>query len=433
LGQFGGNIVGMETSRQAQAWIDERAEEMADLLVRLVAIETENPPARNLGQCAEVLREAMDALDLAPEVIPIDDESGVAEQPCIVRGSAGTGERLVYFHGHFDVVPVQDRAQFSAQRGGGRITGRGTADMKGGVVSMLYAAAAAQGLGLLDDGRIVIHLVCDEETGSALGSGHLDKHDLIDPTALAMLTAEQSGERIWNAAKGALSLRVNLRGRPIHVGQAFKGINSFLHMIHVAEPLEQYAAQMSERHTAYSVGEGEALGTMIVVGGQSGGGSNFNVVPARSWFTVDGRFNPEEDINAELQRITELVTTAADKIGADASIEVSQLAPAADTALDSRAAQLLGESVQAVNDAPAQFELCPGCLDTRWYAQRGIPAFGYGPGRFEVSHGPDEYIEEAVLRRVAAVYATFAARLLATPWPIATPTSPTNSGRGATR
>ncbi|MGH3267345.1 MAG: M20/M25/M40 family metallo-hydrolase, partial [Trebonia sp.] len=172
--------------------------------------------------------------------------------------------------------------------------------------------------------------------------------------------------------------------------------------------------QMSQRHTGYAVGEGEAPGTMIVVGGQCGGGSNFNVVPARSWFTVDGRYNPEEDIRTELGRITDLVTTAATKIGADVSVEVSQLAPAADTALDEPAAQLLAETAQAVNGAPARFELCPGCLDTRWYAQRGILAFGYGPGRFEVSHGPDEYVEEVALRRVAAVYATFAARVIAT-------------------
>ena len=38
--------------------------------------------------------------------------------------------------------------------------------MKGGLVSMLYGAAAARELGLLGDGRIVLHFVCDEETGS---------------------------------------------------------------------------------------------------------------------------------------------------------------------------------------------------------------------------------------------------------------------------
>jgi len=399
-----------ERVAQVQAWIDERAEQMADLLIRLVACETENPPGRGLADCAEVLREEMDRLGLAPEILEIEP-TGTIEDPRVVRGSVGAGERLVYFHGHFDVVPVQDRAQFTAQRRDGKIIGRGTADMKGGIVSMLYGAAAASELGVLGDGRIVIHLVCDEETGSAVGLGYLRDHDLIDPAALAMVTAEQSGGVIWNAAKGALSLRVEVHGRPIHVGQAFKGVNSFLHMLKVAAPLESYAQRMSQRHTAYPVGQGEALGSMVVVGGQSGGGSNFNVVPAQTYFTVDGRFNPEENIDVELEHVTDTLNSAARDAGADVSIQVTQLAPPADTPLTNPAAQLLGDCVTAVTGSPARYELCAGCLDTRWYSQLGIPAFGYGAGRFDVSHGPDEYVEEAALRRVAAVYALFASEL----------------------
>lgn len=45
-----------------QPWIDERANEMAELLIRLVACEIENPPGRALAECAEVLREEMQRL-----------------------------------------------------------------------------------------------------------------------------------------------------------------------------------------------------------------------------------------------------------------------------------------------------------------------------------------------------------------------------------
>ena len=400
-----------ETARRIQSWINDRADEMADTLVRLVACETENPPGRGLAECADVLHEEMDRLGLSPETLELEPTSGIAE-PRIVRGTVGDGDRLMYFHGHFDVVPVQDRAQFAAQRRDGTIVGRGTADMKGGIVSMLYGAAAAADLGLLDGGRVILHLVCDEETGSTVGSGYLRRHDLIDSSAVAMLTAEQSGETIWNAAKGALSLRVDVHGRPVHVGQASKGVNSFLKMLQIAAPLGEYAQQMSERHTSYTVGEDEAPGTMVVIGGLSGGGSNFNVVPGRSWFTVDGRFNPEEDLDTELGRIADTVNAAAERSGAEVSIQVTQVAPSSDTRLDSAAATVLGECVAQVNRVPARFELCAGCLDTRWYSQLGIPAFGYGPGLFDVSHGPDEYVVEAALHRVAAVYGLYASRLL---------------------
>ena len=382
------------------AWLDRRADEMAELLVRLVACETENPPGRYLADCAVLVGEAMDRLGLKPEILELTPPAALAE-PRIVRGAAGDGARVVYFHGHFDVVPVQDRAQFRAVRRDGRITGRGTADMKGGIVSMLYGAAAAQELGLLDRGRIVIHLVCDEETGSAVGSGQLRERNLIDRNAVAMLTAEQSGEVIWNTARGALSLRVDVHGRAAHVGDAFKGVNSFLHMLRVAAPLEAHVGEMSER------------GSMIVVGGRSGGGSNFNVVPERTWFTVDGRFNPEVDLDAEQARITAIVSDAARAAGAEVSVEVTQLAPPSDTSASHPAATLLGNCVAEVTGRSARFELCAGCLDTRWYAQLGIPSFGFGPGRFDVSHGPDEYVDEVAMRRVAAVYARYAAELLA--------------------
>jgi succinyl-diaminopimelate desuccinylase len=382
-------------------WLERRADEMAELLIRLVACETENPPGRGLADCADLLCEAMDRLGLAPELLELPP-AGTLTEPRIVRGTAGGGEPLVYFHGHFDVVPAQNRAQFRAMRRDGTITGRGTADMKGGIVSMLYGAAAAHDLGLLDRGRIVIHLVCDEETGSLVGSGRLRERNLIDPNALAMLTAEQSGEVIWNAAKGALSLRVDVHGRPAHVGQAFQGVNSFLHMLAVARPLEGYVHEMRRR------------GSMVVVGGQSGGGSNFNVVPERTWFTIDGRFNPEVDLDAEFARIATIVSDAARAAGADVSVEMTQLAPPADTPASHPAATLLGRCVAEVTGRPARFELCAGCLDTRWYAQLGVPSFGFGPGRFEVSHGPNEYIDEAAMRRVAAGYALYAGRLLAT-------------------
>ena len=69
------------------AWLDARADEMAELVMRLVAIDTENPPGRGLRECGAVLRDAMARLGLAPELIELGDDA------CIVRGSAGAGLR----------------------------------------------------------------------------------------------------------------------------------------------------------------------------------------------------------------------------------------------------------------------------------------------------------------------------------------------------
>jgi acetylornithine deacetylase/succinyl-diaminopimelate desuccinylase-like protein len=369
---------------------------MADLVEALVAVDTENPPGRGLAECASVLRSALQRLDMAPEIIELAP-SGDLEDPCIVRATAGDGAKLVYFHGHFDVVPAQRRAQFVPQRRDGRITGRGTADMKGGLVSMIYGAAAARALGLLGDARVVLHFVCDEETGSAAGSGHLREAELIDPGAAAMLTPEPTGGVVWHASRGAITLRVTVSGREAHVGQAHLGVNAFEHMVEIARPLSALAHELLEER-----------GSALVVGGAAGAGANFNVVPGAAWFSVDRRFNPDEDLDEEMERMARTIKQAATARGADVSIEVLQRQPSGHTDPTSRAAVTLARCVAAVEHADARFEVCPGALDTRWYAQLGIPAFGYGAGRLDGAHGPDEFIDEAAMGRCAEVYALFA-------------------------
>ena len=364
---------------EVQAWIDDRADEMAALVEALVRIPSENPPGRERERCAEAVCVAMERLGFAPELLG---------DSAVVRGGAGGGPEIVYYHGHFDVVPAQSPAQFEPRREGGRIVGRGTADMKGGLVSMLYGAAAARELGLLEGRRIVLHFVCDEETGSTTGAGHLREAGLIDPDAVAMLTAEPTGGVVWHASRGAITLRVLVRGREAHVGYVHEGDNAFEHMIRIAAPLTALSHELLERDS------------MLLVGGQAGSGAGFNVVPGSAWFSIDRRFNPDEDLETELARLTDMIEGA--------EVEVLQKQPSASTDPDHPAARALAGCVEEIEGAAPAFELCPGVLETRWYAQLGIPAFGYGGGGLDVAHGPNEYIDEAAMRRCAAVYALFA-------------------------
>lgn len=132
---------------------------------------------------------------------------------------------------------------------------------------------------------------------------------------------------------------------------------------------------MSQRHTTYPVGAGGALGTMIVVGGQSGGSSKLNVVPPVRLH----RRRTVQPLREHRRRTREhrrhRQTTPPHDAGADISIQVTQPAPATDAPLTDPAAKLLGDCVTAVTGSPARYELCAGCLDTRWYSQIGIPAF----------------------------------------------------------
>ncbi|MEP6811730.1 MAG: ArgE/DapE family deacylase [Actinomycetota bacterium] len=396
---------------EIQAWLDPRREEMAALVERLVALDTENPPGRGLGRCGRVLRDAMAQLGFEAEVIDVP-ASGDLEEPCVVRGSVGEGSPTVYFHGHFDVVPVQSREQFAPRRNDGKIFGRGTADMKGGLVSMLYGAAAARDKGLLANGRIVFHFVCDEETGSVAGSTFLHEHQLIDPGALAMVTAEPTAGAIWHVNRGAITMRVSVRGREAHVGHVHLGDNAFEKMIAIARPVTELSHDLLNKPTNFPVESEKARGSMLVVGGEAGGGANFNVVPGSSWFSIDRRFNPEEDLDEEVARLMNTIEEAAQAIGADYTIDVLQRAPSARTEEAHPVSQTLASCVARIEGDSPRFLMCPGVLETRWYAQLGVPAFAYGAGRLDVSHGPNEYIEEAAMWRCAAVYALFAGEML---------------------
>jgi succinyl-diaminopimelate desuccinylase len=235
---------------------------------------------------------------------------------------------------------------------------------------------------------------------------------MIEPGAVAMLTPEPTGGVVWHASRGAITLRVEVEGRPAHVGQAHLGVNAFEHMVAIAEPLARLARDVLDRRTAYPLESDEARGSMMVVGGASGSGANFNAVPGGAWFSVDRRFNPEEDLAEELERLTRTIDDAARRIGARVSVDIVQRQPSAATDRHDPAALALDACIRAVEGTSPRFELCPGVLETRWYAQLGIPAFAYGAGRLDVSHGPQEFIDEAAMRRCGAVYALFAATAL---------------------
>ena len=277
---------------------------------------------------------------------------------------------------------------------------------------MIYAAAAARDLGLLDGTQIVLHCVCDEETGSTLGSGNLRARNLIDPDAIAMLTAEPTAGVVWHAARGAITAKVTVAGREAHVGLRHQGDNAFGRLIGVAGALSEFADELLEERTDIATGDEEdAAGSMMVVGGALGAGANFNVVPCSAWFSVDWRFNPEQTLESELARLHSRIDRAAEAAGAVVDVELLQQQPAGLTSEDDPQAQRLAACVEAVRGSAPAFQLCPGVLDTRWYAQLGVPAFAYGGGRLDISHGPNEYIDEQAMRDCAAVYALFAARL----------------------
>jgi succinyl-diaminopimelate desuccinylase len=415
-------------ARAILKWIRGREDEMARLLAELVAIPSENPPGKNYQAAARVLekhirRSGLDFKRLEPKAKP---KSSKENPPCLL-GVYGRGNRTLYFHGHYDVVPAQTPEQFKPVRKKHYLFGRGACDMKGGIVAMLYAIRVLKELGADLDGKIALVLTPDEETGGARGSTRLVEEGLLGRAGIGMLTAEPTSGVVWNANRGAISLRVEVRGKAAHVGLQHRGANAFERMHCIVERLLALKREVESRTTRYAAEAEEEsrpsalpapdqdrfLGrhSILMIGGQSGGGTNFNVVPESCWFTVDRRTNPEESLEAEKERLVSVLEECK-RDGIPLEWQIFQEGDSAASSEGEKLGRALAKNIAMVQGKAPRFELCPGLLETRFYAVRGIPAYAYGPGLLSVAHGPKEYVDMRRVVECGAIYALTALEFL---------------------
>jgi succinyl-diaminopimelate desuccinylase len=387
------------------SWLRQREDEMAALLAELVAIPTENPPGKNYGHCAAVLEKRLKDSGLDCERFsPSGPKTNSDDSPVCLLAGHGEGKRTVYFHGHYDVVPAQSAEQFQPWREGHFLFGRGACDMKGGIVAMLYAILALKACRAKLSGRICLTLVPDEETGGERGSAWLEKQGLLGRDGMAMFLAEPTSGVVWNANRGAISLRVEVFGKAAHVGLQHRGENAFERMHRVVARLQELKREVEQRNTGFNVGSEQARNSILMLGGQSGGGANFNVVPEKCWFTIDRRINPEENFAEEKARLIAVLESYKGE-GIPLEWVILQEGQSAACAEDDPAGKALARSIEAVTGEAAHFEMCPGLLETRFYAAKGAPAYAYGPGLLAVAHGPKEYIDLRKMVECAAIYA----------------------------
>jgi acetylornithine deacetylase/succinyl-diaminopimelate desuccinylase family protein len=381
---------------------------MAALLSELVSVPTENPPGRNYQACAALLERSLLEAGLTCErhqvPIPPDTLGSSSESAISLIASFGSAGRTLYFHGHYDVVPAQSPEQFQPVRKEHFIFGRGSCDMKGGIVSMLYAMRALRECGVELHGRIALTLVPDEETGGARGSEWLAGQGLLGRDGIGMLLAEPTSGVVWNANRGAITLRIKVLGKSAHVGLQHRGENAFEQMARVVERLQELKREVEQRQTGYAIGPEQTRNSILMMGGESGGGTNFNVVPEQCWFTVDRRINPEENFDAEKDRLIRLLEQCR-RDGIRLEWEILQEGRSAACATEEQLGRALAQSVTAITGQAPQFEMCPGLLEIRFYAAMGIPAYAYGPGLLSVAHGPSEYVDLRKVRDCAAIYA----------------------------
>ncbi|MGD1997208.1 MAG: M20 family metallopeptidase [Anaerolineae bacterium] len=390
-------------------------DEILEFTRELVSVPTENPPGASYQECIEVIGRKLREIGFDYTVVEVPSAAAQRTDRAYPRycllSFYGTGSKTLYFHGHYDVVPASSDAQFDPYVDGGALFGRGSADMKSGLAAMIYAAKAIEASGLDLRGRIGLAIVPDEETGGALGSQYLADAGLLGKGGIGVVMPEPTSGVIWNGNRGAISLRVTVKGKPAHVALRHQGVNAFEHMLVAANALLELKEEVESRGTGFHITPEAARRSILMMGGRVEGGTSFNVVPGECSFTVDRRINPEENLETEKEKLFALFERLGGE-GIDLEVEILQEGESAGISKDHPLAQGLAESVEEVTGSCPEFELCPGLLETRFYARQGIPALAYGPGLLSVSHGPDEFVEIEKIYACTAIYALTAAKLL---------------------
>jgi acetylornithine deacetylase/succinyl-diaminopimelate desuccinylase-like protein len=189
--------------------------------------QTQNPEDAEIG---EKLRAALDLVKGQLEAFGFScREWAVTEtHPALCGVRAGTGGgRSLACNGHIDVVPAGESANWlHAPFGGeiveGKLFGRGAADMKGGVVAMMFAAEAVRRAGVALAGDLFMHIVTDEEVVGH-GTRTLVEHA---PRPDAIIGTEPTELQLLPAAPGLEHFRLEFEGVESHAGNRWKEIHA---------------------------------------------------------------------------------------------------------------------------------------------------------------------------------------------------------------
>lgn len=369
------------------------ARQVVELTRAMIRHDTVNPPGQE-RRLAEYLAHRLEELGLSAEV------QAVAEDRANVIGRiTGSGEAPpLILCGHLDTVPIGEAPwrfdPFAAEIAEGKIWGRGTSDMKSGLAAAVVAAGLVAASGARLKGDLIVAGTAGEEV-DRIGAIRLIEGGVLP--AGPLLIAEPSENEIYTAEKGALWLEIVARGRAAHGSMPELGVNAIEHLAR---------AVLALRNEDFPHQPHPLLGRPTLNVGTIRGGSRTNIVADSCAVTVDIRTVPGQDHGAIVRQVTRLL----DRIGAagpECPTEVRVLNDAPPIETDAADA-FVRDVVRSVADA-ARRQATPTGVMYYTDAAALVPALNVpmaicGPGRKELAHQVDEYVEINTLIEAVGIY-----------------------------
>jgi len=424
----------MATADRLTAEIEARRDDLMALCQSLVRIPTVNPPGLHYREICDLLDQRLSGSGFRTELIraigaPGDSDSHPRWNIVARREGRHPGP-CVHFNSHIDVVEPGHgwtTDPFGGELRDGRIYGRGTCDMKGGLAASIIAAEAFVVACPDFAGAVEISGTADEESGGYGGVAYLAEQGRFSPGRVdhVIIPEPLNKDRICLGHRGVWWAEIETKGEIAHGSMPFLGDCAVRHMGAVIAEMEtSLFPALAEKHTAMPVVPEGARQSTLNINSIHGGapepekgytGLPAPCVPDRCRMVIDRRFLIEEDIaevQAEIRAVMERVRKG--RPGLDYEItELFRVLPSMTdagapvvTAVDRAIAQVFGR--------PATHVVSPGTYDQKHIDRIGKlkNCIAYGPGILDLAHKPDEYVGVEDMVQSARVMALALADLL---------------------
>jgi len=393
-------VVASDAADAAAAAVD--AEELLGFARALLAAPSENPGGTE-DEAAAVASDVLADLGADPEIV-----RGDAGRPSVVARIGRTDRPSLAWNGHLDTVPAGSpetwsHPPFAGVVDGGRLIGRGAADMKGPVASALAAAAAIRRAGIELGGSFVFHLAADEELAGIHGTQVLWHGGYLDQDAA--IVGEPSELHVGLAERGGCWITLTAHGAAAHGSTPHLGVNAITSMAKLLPRLGETLPDL----------EHPLVGRPTVNAALIEGGTAPNVVPDRCVVDVDRRVIPGE---TDAEAIRASFVALVDELRRDdpavaIDVEVREWTDAAEAPPDSAIAGVTRAALEVETGAPAVDRGFTGITDARFYInEASIPTVIMGPGSLTVAHTADEWVAVDELVTAARAYARTAVGFL---------------------
>jgi acetylornithine deacetylase len=383
------------------------------ILKKLVSIPSVNPMGRDVsgdeyyeGRVTEWLVSWLQLHHLPFEIV----ETAPGRANVISRIDSPGATRTILLDAHQDTVPVDGMTipPYEPTERDGRIYGRGSCDVKGGMAAMLAAFTRLSKTRPAGMPNIVLSMTCDEEATS-LGinhlvgswSGKMASYRLCPERPDVAIIAEPTLLDIVVAHRGATRWQIKTTGRACHSSRPNEGINAIYRMAKVVRCLEDYAAWLPGSRPAHRL-----CGPATLSVGLIAGGSSVNVVPDHCVIDIDRRVLPGED---SFHVRTEVIEHLRQQLDFELIHEEPYcLSSALGDELNGQLAGSLMRSIEQVVGPRSVIGVPFGTHASR-VAAIGIPAVVFGPGDIAQAHTKDEWIAVDELQKATDIYYHFCA------------------------